>query len=82
VTTADPPPPHPALTSVGVRPTFGRSDVTVETHLLRFRKDIYGEAVKIFFLRKLRDEKRYAGPGALIARMKKDREAAVRYFGL
>ena len=73
---------HPALTSVGVRPTFGRSDMTVESHLLRFRKDIYGEAVKIFFLRKLRDENRYAGPSALIARMKKDREAAVRYFRL
>jgi len=72
---------RPALTSVGVRPTFGEHVVTVETHILRFHRDIYGEAVKVLFLKKLRDEKRYPSPGALVARMRKDRAAARRYFG-
>jgi riboflavin kinase/FMN adenylyltransferase len=73
---------RPALTSVGVRPTFGGSDVTVETFILRFRKDIYGEAVKVLFLRKLRDERAYAGARELAARLRQDREAAERYFGV
>ncbi len=73
---------HPALTSIGVRPTFGLNDLSIETYVLRFRKDIYGEAVKVFFLRKLRDEKSYAGASELTAQLRKDREAGKRYFEL
>lgn len=72
--------PHPALTSVGVRPTFGGRALTVETHILRFSRDIYDETATVRFLRKLRDERAYSGPEALIAQMKADRDAAERYF--
>jgi riboflavin kinase/FMN adenylyltransferase len=71
---------HPALTSVGVRPTFGGRSLTVETYILRFRRDIYGEPAAVRFLRKLRDEAAYSGPEALVARLRADRAAAERYF--
>ena len=68
------------LTSVGVRPTFGGRSLTVETYILRFRRDIYGEPAAVRFLRKLRDEAAYSGPEALVDRLRADRAAAERYF--
>jgi riboflavin kinase/FMN adenylyltransferase len=34
---------HAGITNIGVRPTFGETAVTVETHLLRFAGDLYGK---------------------------------------
>ena len=70
----------PALTSIGVRPTYGRNAVSIETYILDFEKDIYGEAVTIRFHRKLRDERAYPDERTLVARLSRDREAAARYF--
>ena len=72
---------YPALTSLGVRPTFGRNAVSIESYILGFKEDIYGESVKIRFLQKLRDERAYPGERELVARLHRDREAAARYFG-
>jgi riboflavin kinase/FMN adenylyltransferase len=71
---------HPALTSIGDRPTFGRNAVSIETYILDFEEDIYGEAVTVRFHKKLRDERAYSGERALVARLRRDRDAAVRYF--
>jgi riboflavin kinase/FMN adenylyltransferase len=71
---------RPALTSVGVRPTFGRNAVSIETYILDFEKDIYGEAVTVRFHRKLRDERAYPDERMLVARLRRDRDAAARYF--
>jgi riboflavin kinase/FMN adenylyltransferase len=71
---------HPALTSIGARPTFGRNAVSIETYILDFEEDIYGEAVTVRFHRKLRDERAYPDERTLVARLRRDREAAARYF--
>lgn len=72
--------PRPALTNVGVRPTFGRKKLTIEAHILNFRKNIYGESVKIGFLKKLRDERAFASPEDLSRQLQKDMDAAERFF--
>ena len=64
---------QPAVTSIGVRPTFDDSDEpTVETFLLDFDNDLYDQALRLHFVEKLRDELKFASVEALIAQMKRD----------
>lgn len=73
--------PIPAVTNVGVRPTFeGDRHVTVETNLLDFHGELYGEKVRIDFLSFLRDEIRFDSPDALAAQIMRDIDATRRYF--
>jgi riboflavin kinase/FMN adenylyltransferase len=64
---------HPAAVNVGVRPTFetGRG-VLIESHLLDFDADLYGQVLRVAFIARLRGEKRFAGAEDLIAQMHRD----------
>ncbi len=64
---------HPAAVNVGVRPTFetGRG-LLVEAHLIDFDADLYGRALRIAFIARLRGERRFAGAEELIAQMHRD----------
>lgn len=70
---------YPAAVNVGVRPTFetGRG-VLVESYLIDQDLDLYGQPLRVAFIDRLRGEKRYAGPEALIEQMKVDVEDARR----
>jgi len=47
------------VTNVGEKPTFvDTKEITVETHIFDFDKDIYGESIKVAFIDKIRDEKK------------------------
>lgn len=48
---------HFALTNVGINPTFVNHPYRIETHILNFDQDIYGNLLPICFLKKIRDEK-------------------------
>jgi riboflavin kinase/FMN adenylyltransferase len=72
---------RPAITNVGIGPTFGRRRLVVETHILDWRGDLYGASAGLVFLRKLRDEKAFPGAGALAAQIRRDVAAARRFFG-
>jgi riboflavin kinase / FMN adenylyltransferase len=69
----------PAAVSVGVRPTFttGRGEL-VEAYLLDFEGDLYGSELRIDFLRRLRGERRFATPEALVEQMGRDVEQTRR----
>ena len=69
---------HPAITNVGVRPTFEDDGaLIVETHLLDQRMSLYGEPMELAFREKLRDERRFESADALAAQIAEDvREAA------
>lgn len=74
-----------ALTNVGSRPTFGGDPgrtgrPTIEAHILDFKKEIYGAGVRLFFLKKIRDEQRFQDSAELAARIGRDVEDARRYF--
>lgn len=70
----------PSVTNVGVRPTFGPSPLSVETHLLDFDEDLHGERIEIRFLARLRDEVRFPGPSELADQIARDRAAAAAWF--
>lgn len=70
----------PGLLHLGPRPTFRGSPPSIELHLLDFDADIYGELVRVDFLKRLRDVQPFASAAELVEQMKRDREAAVAYF--
>ena len=72
----------PSVTNIGLRPTFG--DVTepvIETHILDFERDLYGSAVRVSFVQRMRDERAFPDVDALRAQIDADRRAARRLFG-
>ena len=65
-----------ALTNIGFNPTFNNHDrkqkIKVETHILDFNKSLYGNSVRIFFKKKIRDEKKFKSEKELTERIKRD----------
>ncbi len=62
----------PSVTSVGLNPTFGAGQRTVESYILNFAREIYSESVKLSFVSRLRDEKKFATVQALIEQIHVD----------
>jgi riboflavin kinase/FMN adenylyltransferase len=71
----------PAVTNIGVRPTFGSLGRTVETHLLDWSGDLYGRSIRVAFVNRLRGEQRFSGVEALVAQIKADAERARQILG-
>ena len=68
---------YAAATNVGVRPMFvtGRGEL-IEAFLLDFDADIYGQPLRLEFIKRLRGEKRFASVEALIEQMNRDVDEA------
>jgi len=66
---------HVAATNVGVRPMFvtGRGEL-IEAFLVDFDGDLYGTALRVEFLKRLRGEKRFESVEALVEQMARDVE--------
>ena len=62
----------PSATNVGIRPTFGEGEKTVETHLLNYKGDLYGKEIRVEFVQKLRDEQRFPSSEELKVQIEKD----------
>ena len=70
---------HPAVTNVGTRPTVNNgTDVTVEAWILDFDGDLYGQTVRVEFLKHIRDEVRFDSLDALKAQIMQDAETTRR----
>jgi riboflavin kinase/FMN adenylyltransferase len=71
---------YEACTNIGVQPTFDGTERRVETHLLDFEGDLYGEVVLIELLHRLRGEQKFDGIDALVAQIGRDVEATRGWF--
>ncbi|WP_445150546.1 bifunctional riboflavin kinase/FAD synthetase [Baekduia sp. Peel2402] len=67
----------PAATNVGVRPQFvtGRGEL-IEAFLIDWSGDLYGQRIRIEFLRRLRGERRFESVDALVEQMGRDVDEA------
>ena len=63
---------HPAMTSVGTRPTFDGTRLSVETYILDFDADLYGRKLEVAFLKRIRSEKKFADLQQLRTQMADD----------
>ncbi len=70
-----------SLTNIGINPTFNMGHaINIETHLLDFNRDIYGEEMRVTFLRKIRDEKKFSSVNDLISQIDSDVLCAKEFF--
>jgi riboflavin kinase/FMN adenylyltransferase len=70
-----------SVTNIGVRPTFGDSEEpSLETYVLKWSGDLYGDVVRIRFLYRLRNEKRFASIDELKRQIQHDVDRAQSYF--
>jgi len=61
------------VASLGVRPTFqGTGERVLEVYLFDFDEDLYGQHLRVEFVRRQRGERRFRGPTQLIAQMHRD----------
>ena len=66
------------MMNIGTRPTFDGRNRTLEVNILDFNGNLYGQAVTITFVRRLREERRFDSPEALVAQLKEDQEQVKR----
>ena len=68
---------YAAAVNVGVRPMFetGRGEL-IEAYLLDFDGDLYGQPLRIEFLKRLRGERRFESVDALVEQMRRDVDEA------
>lgn len=63
---------YKAVANIGYSPTFGDDLYTVEVHILDFDKNIYGKQIRVNFIDRLRDEKKFSGIDELSEQIRKD----------
>lgn len=56
---------YPSITNVGVKPTIGKFKKNVETHIFDFDRELYGKNIRVEFLRKTREERKFDSVEAL-----------------
>ena len=69
-----------SVSSVGLNPTFGAGPRTIESHILNFHEDIYGAHVKLAFVKKIRDEQKFASTDELANQIRGDVASAQVIF--
>jgi riboflavin kinase/FMN adenylyltransferase len=64
------------VVNIGTHPTFGEGEVTIEVHILDFHEEIYGQFVRVLYIKRLRDEIAFKSKEDLICQIKKDIDEA------
>jgi riboflavin kinase/FMN adenylyltransferase len=67
---------YKGVANIGFSPTFEDNEFNVEVHLLNFNTDIYGEKIRVNFIERIRDEKKFANISELTAQINQDIETA------
>lgn len=70
-----------SITNIGVRPTFeSNADPSIESYVFDFDGDLYGAVLRVRFLHRIRDERKFNGIDELKAQIEKDSNRARNYF--
>ena len=64
----------PAMMNIGTRPTFNGQKQTLEVNIFDFEGDLYGKQIVVYFVERLRDERRFDSPEALKAQLEEDKK--------
>jgi riboflavin kinase/FMN adenylyltransferase len=70
----------PSASSIGVNPTFGAGRRTIESYILDFDRDIYNKTIKLAFVEKIREEKKFSDVASLVAQIEIDVKIARGVF--
>ncbi|MBA3692292.1 MAG: bifunctional riboflavin kinase/FAD synthetase [Acidobacteria bacterium] len=70
-----------SITNVGVRPTFENDkEPSIESYIFDFDGDLYGDVLRVRFLHRIRDERKFSGIEELKNQIEKDTRRALSYF--
>ena len=69
-----------SLTNVGYNPTFNQHELSIETYILNFDKEIYGEMLTVFLVDRLRDEAHFDSVQELVKVIDADVARAKRFY--
>lgn len=69
------------MMNIGVRPTFGEDERTIEVNIFDFEEDIYGETIQVRFVDRIRDEQKFGGIEELKAQLDADKEKSLEILG-
>lgn len=71
-----------SVTNIGIRPTFGGKNISIETHILKdiSNKALVGKRIEVEFIKRLRDEKKFENAKALVSQIQKDIKDAKAVF--
>lgn len=70
-----------SITNVGIRPTFDDDrNPSIESYVFDFDGDLYGDVLRVRFLHRLRDERKFGGIDELRAQIERDTRRALDYF--
>jgi len=70
-----------SVTNIGVRPTFDDGpEASIETHVMNWSGDLYGDVVRVRFLHRLRDEKKFSSIDELKTQIERDVSRAANFF--
>lgn len=62
------------MVNIGIRPTFEQHELTVEVNLFDFSDDLYGQDLILFFIDRIRDEKKFPNAEALKTQISLDKQ--------
>ena len=71
---------HKGMMSIGIRPTIGESERTIEVNIFDFDKDIYGETMRVYIKKYLREEKKFSGLEELKHAIANDKIETLKYL--
>ncbi len=71
---------YPSITSISNNPTFEEENISLETHILNFNKEIYGKKVTVYLLDFVREPIKFESVEKLFDEIRNDRNKAVEYF--
>jgi riboflavin kinase / FMN adenylyltransferase len=63
---------YDGIANIGLRPTFDENRLTIEVHVLDFNEDIYGEEISLYFVGRIREERKFKGPDDLVRQIASD----------
>ena len=71
---------HDGMLNIGTRPTISRNadHRSIEVHIFEFNRDIYLHDLTLYFIEKIRDEKKFESLDALQQQLAKDKESAMK----
>lgn len=62
------------MMNIGERPTFDKTKLSIEVHILDFNTDIYGKEIQVQFVERIRDELAFSGKNELIEQLHRDKD--------
>ncbi len=68
------------MMNIGSRPTFGGEQQSLEVHIFHFEGDLYDNEILVSFFHRIRSERKFPSPEALVSQLKVDAEMVMEQF--